>query len=276
MYIAISNKAFVLAKRPTKIVGNGKHIIPRNSGRKSRDWFRPITKEPKGIRMGVTVLTQERIANNFFLKKYNAAILKLLGRLPSEQALVVMGCGGFKADMGLYEQQNGQWNMVAAVSANIGRGGMGKTLEGDGKSPSGIFSLGIAFGLVPAPEGTRYPYACLTPEDYWVDDSRSADYNKWVHYHDGNPKDWQSAEWLYQEKISYRHAVVINYNAAREPGKGSAIFLHVWKSEEQPTAGCTAVSEENLERILQWLDPRRAPFIIQGTPEDIIALAKGK
>ncbi len=256
------------------MVGNEKYIIPRNSAGNRGGWLRPITKEPKGTRMGVTVLTLESIGNNFSQTKYNAAILKLLGRLPSEQALVVMSCGGFKADVGLYEQQNGQWNMVAAMSANIGRGGMGKTLEGDGKSPSGIFSLGIAFGLVLAPVGTRYPYVCLTPEDYWVDDSRSADYNKWVHYHDGDPKDWQSAEWLYQEKISYRHAVVVNYNAAREPGKGSAIFLHVWKSEDQPTAGCTAVSEENMGRILGWLDPRRAPFIIQGTPDDFLAFTR--
>ena len=219
----------------------------------------------------MTILTHEGISDPF--SQYNTEILKLLNRIPSGQAVIVINRNGFKADLGLYELKKGQWNMVAKMSANIGIGGMGKIKEGDNKSPSGIFSLGIAFGLAPIPEGAKYPYVRLTTEDYWVDDSRSADYNKWVHYHEGDPNDWQSAESLYQEKICYRHAVVINYNAAREPGKGSAIFLHVWRSEEYPTQGCTAVSEENMGHILQWLDPREAPFIIQGTPEDIIGMA---
>lgn len=216
-------------------------------------------------------MTHEGISDPF--SQYNTEILKLLNRIPSGQALVMISRSGFKGDLGLYEQINGKWNMVANMSANIGLGGMGKTKEGDGKSPSGIFSLGIAFGLASLPEGAKYPYVSLTPEDYWVDDSQSADYNKWVHYHEGDPKDWQSAESLYREKICYRHAIVINYNASRDPGKGSAIFLHVWRNEDQPTQGCTAVSEENMRRILEWLDPGQAPFIIQGTAEDFLAFS---
>ena len=206
----------------------------------------------------------------------NAAVIKFLNRLPSGQAMVVIAENGSQADLGLYQHEGGQWRLVQQMPAVIGRGGMGKTQEGDGKSPSGIFTLGIAFGLLAPPAGIKYPYANVTPEDYWVDDSASADYNKWVHFHEGDPKDWQSAERLCQETVAYRHAVVINYNIARKPGKGSAIFLHVWKNENSPTQGCTAVSEENMARILQWLDPRQAPVIFQGTPEDILAQTKGK
>jgi L,D-peptidoglycan transpeptidase YkuD (ErfK/YbiS/YcfS/YnhG family) len=214
------------------------------------------------------------------LSENSAAVIQVLNRLPSQQALVVIGKSGFKADLYLYEykarvrEKEEKWHHVGQMPANVGCNGMGKSKEGDGKSPCGIFSLGIAFGLVPQPDGVKYPYALLTPQDYWVDDSQSSVYNKWIHYREGDRKDWQSAEWLWKETICYRHALVINYNSDREPGKGSAIFLHVWKNEEMPTQGCTAVSEANMVRLLQWLDPHQAPVIIQGLPEDILAIAK--
>jgi Uncharacterized protein conserved in bacteria len=200
------------------------------------------------------------------------AVMPTLNRLPSQQAVVVIGEGGFKAELQLWEHQNGQWSQIRQMPANIGSNGMGKTREGDQKSPGGIFSLGFAFGILPKPEDAKYPYVLLTPEDYWVDDSKSKDYNKWVHYREGDPKDWQSAERLAQETVCYRHALVINYNYAREPGKGSAIFLHVWKDENTPTHGCTAISEKNLIRILQWLDPEKQPLFIQGSYESITSL----
>jgi L,D-peptidoglycan transpeptidase YkuD (ErfK/YbiS/YcfS/YnhG family) len=204
----------------------------------------------------------------------STAIIRVLNRLPSQQAVVVIGRSGFKADLNLYEHNGTEWSFIRRMPANIGGNGMGKTREGDQRSPSGIFSLGIAFGIAQQPEGTKYPYVLLTPQDYWVSDSKSKDYNRWVHYREGEgkgePRDWQNAERLVQETICYRYAVVINYNCAREPEKGSAIFLHVWRNENTPTQGCTAVSEADMVQILQWLDPQYAPVFIQGTLEDIV------
>lgn len=197
----------------------------------------------------------------------NDAVIRLLNRLPAQQAIVVIARQGFKADLYLYELDAREWRCCGQMPANIGLNGIGKTKEGDKKSPAGIFSLGFAFGLLPKPEGSRYPYRLLTPEDYWVDDSGSKDYNRWVHHVEGEPKDWQSAEWLWNETVCYRYALVIDYNIRREQGKGSAIFLHVWKNETTPTHGCTAVSEENMARILQWLNPEGAPVLIQGDVE---------
>lgn len=206
--------------------------------------------------------------------EYNYAILQILNRLPSQQAVVVVSTQGFHADLHLYEQLAGEWKLIDKIPANIGLCGMGKTREGDQKSPCGIFSLGLAFGILPKPEGAKYPYVLLTPEDYWVDDSKSKDYNKWVHYREGDPKDWRSAERLYEETVCYRHAVSINYNHGREPGKGSAIFLHVWRDENTPTQGCTAISEPDMIRILQWLDPDKQPLFIQGSLKNIISASK--
>ena len=57
-------------------------------------------------------------------------------------------------------------------------------------------------------------------------------------------------------------AAVVDYNAARQPGKGSAIFLHV--STGHGTAGCVAVADPVLVSLLRWLDPARQPVIVMG------------
>jgi L,D-peptidoglycan transpeptidase YkuD (ErfK/YbiS/YcfS/YnhG family) len=63
----------------------------------------------------------------------------------------------------------------------------------------------------------------------------------------------------------YKYGIVIEYNTSPViKGNGSAIFLHIWKGESVPTAGCVAVSEENILKILQWLDPAASPLIIMG------------
>jgi L,D-peptidoglycan transpeptidase YkuD (ErfK/YbiS/YcfS/YnhG family) len=212
----------------------------------------------------------ENITSNNVSEK-NQAIIQVLNQLQSQQAIVVLWKKAYYADIRLYEWMNGSWQFIDQMPANVGRNGMGKTKEGDQKSPSGIFTLATAFGIAPKLEGSNYPYRMLTPQDYWVDDSRSIDYNSWVRYQEGDPKDWQSAEWLWKETSCYQHAVIINYNWAREPGKGSAIFLHVWKDEHSPTHGCTAVSEGNMTRILKWLDFDKKPVIIQGAYQDVIS-----
>jgi L,D-peptidoglycan transpeptidase YkuD (ErfK/YbiS/YcfS/YnhG family) len=204
----------------------------------------------------------------------NDVIIRVLNQLQSRQAIVVIWDKDIRADLRLYERANGGWEFIGRMLANVGRNGVGKTKEGDQKSPAGIFSLGSAFGNAPAPEGCRYPYRMLTEEDYWVDDSRSKYYNQWVKFKDGDWKDWESAECLWREKVCYKYAVIINYNLARQEGKGSAIFLHVWAGENSPTQGCTAVSEEDMIRILRWLEFDKKPVIVQGTYEDVVGIIK--
>jgi L,D-peptidoglycan transpeptidase YkuD (ErfK/YbiS/YcfS/YnhG family) len=46
---------------------------------------------------------------------------------------------------------------------------------------------------------------------------------------------------------------------------GSAIFLHIWREAgRKPTAGCVALSETRLRKLLAWLDAGAAPVIILG------------
>jgi L,D-peptidoglycan transpeptidase YkuD (ErfK/YbiS/YcfS/YnhG family) len=58
---------------------------------------------------------------------------------------------------------------------------------------------------------------------------------------------------------AYDYAAVITYNAARTPGLGSAIFLHVGTGTA--TAGCVSLPIGRLRTILRWLRPGARPRI---------------
>lgn len=52
----------------------------------------------------------------------------------------------------------------------VGKNGLGKTREGDGKTPVGTFHPLTAFGVKPNP-GTAMPYLDVTPTIFACDDS---------------------------------------------------------------------------------------------------------
>jgi L,D-peptidoglycan transpeptidase YkuD (ErfK/YbiS/YcfS/YnhG family) len=166
------------------------------------------------------------------------------------------------------EKENGIWHLVfPAFTGSIGERGFAaidEKREGDGKSPTGIFPLGIAFGYDPSVE-TKMPYRQATEDDFWVDDANSEDYNRWVK---GEPKA-TSWEKMKRDDDQYKYGVVIEYNMHPiVKGKGSAIFLHVWKPGES-TLGCVAMSEEMILRIFGWLDPAKKPLIVMGTESEL-------
>jgi len=62
----------------------------------------------------------------------------------------------------------------------------------------------------------------------------------------------------------YRWLIVVDYNRRDpRPGAGSCIFLHIWKSPDKGTAGCTAMPEEDLLTILRWLQNEKNPLLVQ-------------
>ncbi|GEM_PF-6974072 len=145
----------------------------------------------------------------------------------------------------------------------FGKNGLDKEMEGDKKAPSGIFYIPFAFGTLVIEEELKIEYRKVTENDYWVDDTGSDDYNTWQTF-EGDPKTkWDSFERLMIEP--YRLAFVIDYNAEREKGKGSAIFFHVWKDNETYTSGCTAAEESLVLELIKWFDISKRPVIVQGS-----------
>ncbi|MEW9700984.1 S-layer homology domain-containing protein [Paenibacillus sp. SI8] len=167
-----------------------------------------------------------------------------------------------------FEKESGVWNeKFPSKMGVIGVKGFTSDMhEGAKKSPEGVFTLSEAFGKYENP-GTKLDYRQTDTNDYWIDDPDSFLYNTWqVGLANGR---WKSAESLLRKDSLYDYAVEINYNTERIPGKGSAIFLHVWGSEGKGTAGCTAMSKSDLLEVMKWLDPAKKPVIVQGVEKDV-------
>ena len=163
------------------------------------------------------------------------------------------------------EKADGHWKCVSdPIPAKVGRNGFalsGEKREGDGKTPSGIFSLKRTFGYEETVR-TKMPYRQVSEVDLWVDDPNSPDYNQWVKQGETSAGSYEKMK---REDEQYKYGIVIEYNT--DPvikGHGSAIFFHVWMAWGVPTAGCVAVSEEDMIKILEWLDPDAFPLIIMG------------
>lgn len=184
-----------------------------------------------------------------------------------QQVVAVESISGVRAKLTPWEFKSGRWHPVSgAIASTVGRNGIAPIntkREGDGRTPSGIFDLNLAFGYEPS-VATKLKYRQATDNDFWVDDPRSIQYNQWVI---GQPQT-VSFEYLRRKDDLYKIGIVIEYNTQPVvPGNGSAIFLHIWKGEGEPTSGCVALSENNLRKLLSWLDPRRKPVIFISEPK---------
>jgi D-alanyl-D-alanine dipeptidase len=137
--------------------------------------------------------------------------------------------------------------------------------EGDDKAPAGIFRLSSVFGYAPVGSArwVNLPYLALSKDIEGIDDPRSRYYNKLVDRSKVAKVDWRSSEKMRREDVLYKWGVVVDHNAAARPGDGSCIFLHIWQNSAAPTAGCTAMPEKDLVRLIRWLDPARRPVLIQ-------------
>ena len=143
----------------------------------------------------------------------------------------------------------------------VPRGGAVKK-EGDGCSPAGLFSLDSAFGTAP-PAQSRWPWRQMTAAHAGVDDPQSRHYNRIVNADAVVKKDWTSAENMIPKSGVYRRGLIVRHNWDQQPGGGSCIFLHIWKGPRATTAGCTAMRERDLLRLLTWLDPAQHPLLAQ-------------
>ncbi len=192
---------------------------------------------------------------------------RILCDLPegTRQAILVTGTTANVSLAMVYAYQRGQNGWTPAMgpfNAVVGRKGFAGTdekREGDGKTPSGIYTLESTFGYAKA-INTKMPYRRATHHDIWVDDVGSQDYNRWVRK---GETDAVSFEEMRRKDDLYKYGIVIGYNTNPViKGRGSAIFVHIWKSSDTPTSGCIATAEDDLLKILAWLDSVQKPVVI--------------
>ena len=141
--------------------------------------------------------------------------------------------------------------------------------EGDRTTPAGRFGFGrVMFGIAPSP-GVRYAYHRIACGDWWVEDQRSAYYNRFRHVPCGSSPPFRvTSEDLSRSTTAYRHYAVIAYNTGPVvPGRGSGIFLHA--STGRPTLGCVSLPLPHLVAVLRWLRPASKPLIVIGAAAEL-------
>lgn len=152
----------------------------------------------------------------------------------------------------------------------VGRNGMGWGIdvlgygyagpakaEHDYRTPAGVYKIGPAFGYPrKSPLRLKLPYIPVD-DTYFCNDNLGDDYNQLI-YNKDNPiqTEWRDVE-------LFRWGAIIQYNMDTPiQGAGSCVFMHIWESPSIGTKGCVAMSVENLEAVLKWLDPEQNPVIV--------------
>lgn len=184
----------------------------------------------------------------------------------AEQLLVVCNYQpeSYSAFLVALERKERSWIIkYNPVEVSIGKNGFAPPLtklEGDGKSPTGIFRLGKLYTYEKQLK-TLLEYQQITKEDKWIDDPDSVDYNTYVR----GITNAKSYENLLLNNDAYKYCMVIEYNTNPiVKGKGSAIFFHLAVKKPSFTAGCVAIDETNMKLLVNWLDPKLNPTIIMG------------
>ena len=148
---------------------------------------------------------------------------------------------------------NGNWQQIMSTPGFIGQNGLGKTKEGDKKTPVGVFRFNRAFGIAENP-GCKVPYTQVDENFYWSNDP-NCKYNQFVSIKDFPELNKNVAEHLIECEPEYTYALNISYNEQGTPGKGSAIFLQCFGINKTYTGGGIAIPVENMKFVIQNVTP---------------------
>jgi L,D-peptidoglycan transpeptidase YkuD (ErfK/YbiS/YcfS/YnhG family) len=125
--------------------------------------------------------------------------------------------------------------------------------EGDGITPRGSFPVREIFYRADriAPPRTQLPVRRIEKDDGWCDAPDDPNYNRLVKL--PYPA---SAENMWRDDALYDLLAVLGYNDDPVvPGKGSAIFLHLARSDYSATHGCVALAPDDLRAAIEQLRP---------------------
>ncbi|NWF90834.1 MAG: L,D-transpeptidase family protein [Ignavibacteriaceae bacterium] len=203
----------------------------------------------------------------------------------SKQLIIVLTDSTSSTKGFLYrcDKKNGTWKLISSkLPIVLGRNGLGwgrglhqidssllpVKVEGDGKSPAGVFTLSYAFGYakVETMKNLKFPYIEVTSMLECIDDVKSKYYNQLVNNNEADTIDWQSSEKMYFADVYYEQGIVVDQNINPiEKGAGSCIFLHNWATPNETSAGCTEMAPENLKEIINWLNYSDYPILVQLT-----------
>jgi L,D-peptidoglycan transpeptidase YkuD (ErfK/YbiS/YcfS/YnhG family) len=185
-----------------------------------------------------------------------------------------------RGQMQLFERAPGaKWEPVApAFPVLFGKHGLawGSGVEGqnesglrkaerDGRAPAGVFRIGKIYTYdAQLPAGADFPFHQVTTADAWIDDVKHPDYNRFVTIPDpANPPAWFAKQKMRHNDFAYCWLVEVRHNSDPPlPGAGSAIFFHIRRGVDRPSAGCTTMAEADLVKLITWMRAGRHPCYV--------------
>ena len=139
------------------------------------------------------------------------------------------------------------------------KGTTSKKIEGDKKTPKGVYSLGDLFYRKDRVEN---PITKLKKKEIrkfmgWCDEINRKNYNKLIKINKNN-----KCEKLYRSQENYDLLIPINYNTLKiKKNKGSAIFLHICKDDFSCTEGCVAIEKKVLLELSKKINSQSSMII---------------
>ena len=163
------------------------------------------------------------------------------------QIFLVAAVGSSTAYISMHERdQKKNWKEIFSTPGFIGKNGLFKTKEGDGKTPVGSFHFNRAFGIEDDP-GCAISYHKVTEDDYWSGDQREDHhYNELVSIKDIPDLNREESEHIIDFTCEYQYCLNISWNEGGKAGKGSAIFLHCLGACKPYTGGCIAIPRDKM------------------------------
>ena len=144
----------------------------------------------------------------------------------------------------------GEFKFKCSIGKN---GSTSNKIEGDKKTPKGVYSLGPLFyrkDKFKNPE-TKIKKIAIKKSMGWCDDVNNKNYNQLIKVNK-NIKH----EKLYRRNNIYDLLILINYNTKKiKINKGSAIFIHLTNNYKR-TLGCIALKKNDLLTILKLINKK--------------------
>ncbi len=168
----------------------------------------------------------------------------------------------FHATLYAYHKDKHGWHSDFALPVVVGAGGIKPSeiylpllwfykREGDRATPSGSFRIASLFGRPGGIDLIATNFHSITSSTFYGDDPFDHHYNEWSKYTNSGEK-MRRDDQLYDigMEINYNHDPVL-------PFHGSAIFIHIWRNANSPTAGCIAMSKNSITRVVEWMQKQQ-------------------
>ena len=178
------------------------------------------------------------------------------------QLVTVVGSGKTNAartgTLTWWRRKGTTWIKVGSAPARFGYNGLSDNRrEGDGTTPTGIYTLPLAFGLKPNP-GTRLRWHHVDGRSWWAENSLKPRYNTWYENcpsticWKATTRSAHSSEHLADYPVQYAYAAFIGFNAGRSKVRPPA-------RPSGSASSCTSTEPATRRAASPSLDPSSSP-----------------